>query len=95
MGEFVDEMTVIVGAYMLSDRGDIKDASLTPQVWTRGRVEQVVFRWFEVTEPFGEHRECPVDCRVHNDLFVHHSCIGLRHGFSSVVFPVVSAAMSV
>lgn len=42
VGEFVDEMTVIVGAYMLSDRGDIKDASVTPQVWTRGRVEQVV-----------------------------------------------------
>lgn len=42
VGEFVDEMTVIVGAYMLSDRGDMKDASVTPQVWTRGRVEQVV-----------------------------------------------------
>jgi DNA-directed RNA polymerase II subunit RPB2 len=42
VGEYVDEMTVIVGAYLISDRGEIKDASLTPQVWTRGRVEDVV-----------------------------------------------------
>ena len=42
IGEFVDEMTVIVGAYMLSDRGEMKDVSLAPQVWTRGVVEQVV-----------------------------------------------------
>ena len=42
VGEFVDEMTVIVGAYMLSDRGEMKDVSLAPQVWTRGVVEQVV-----------------------------------------------------
>jgi DNA-directed RNA polymerase II subunit RPB2 len=42
VGEFVDEMTVIVGAYMLSDRGAMKDVSLAPQVWTRGVVEQVV-----------------------------------------------------
>ena len=41
-GEYVDENTVIVGAYMTGDRGSIKDASVTPQVWTRGRVEKVV-----------------------------------------------------
>ncbi len=42
VGEYVDETTVIVGAYLISDRGEIKDASVTPQVWTRGRVEDVV-----------------------------------------------------
>ena len=42
-GEYVDENTVIVGAYMLSTlAGTINDASKTPQVWTRGRVEKVV-----------------------------------------------------
>lgn len=42
-GEYVDETTVIVGAYMMSTTtGQIKDASTTPQVWTRGRVEKVV-----------------------------------------------------
>jgi hypothetical protein len=42
-GEYVDENTVIVGAYMKSLAGDtINDASTTPQVWTRGRVEKVV-----------------------------------------------------
>lgn len=42
-GEYVDETTVIVGAYMLSiENGTLKDASTTPQVWTRGRVEKVV-----------------------------------------------------
>ena len=41
-GEYVDENTVIVGAYMTSMKsGQIKDASTTPQVWTRGRVERV------------------------------------------------------
>lgn len=42
VGEYVDEMTVIVGAYMMSDKGAYKDASVAPQVWTRGRVESVV-----------------------------------------------------
>ncbi len=42
VGEYVDEMTVIVGAYMMSGRGSYKDASVAPQVWTRGRVESVV-----------------------------------------------------
>jgi DNA-directed RNA polymerase II subunit RPB2 len=42
-GEYVDENTVIVGAYMMSTTGgNINDASKTPQVWTRGRVEKVV-----------------------------------------------------
>jgi DNA-directed RNA polymerase II subunit RPB2 len=42
-GEYVDENTVIVGAYMMSSGGGtINDASKTPQVWTRGRVEKVV-----------------------------------------------------
>jgi hypothetical protein len=41
-GEYVDETTVIVGAYMMSmTGGQMKDASTTPQVWTRGRVEKV------------------------------------------------------
>ena len=42
-GEYVDENTVIVGAYMMGgESGNISDASKTPQVWTRGRVEKVV-----------------------------------------------------
>ena len=42
-GEYVDEYTVLVGAFILSTKGgQIKDASTTPQVWTRGRVEKVV-----------------------------------------------------
>ena len=42
-GEYVDENTVIVGAYMTSTTGgNISDSSTTPQVWTRGRVEKVV-----------------------------------------------------
>ena len=42
-GEYVDENTVIVGAYMISTvGGQIKDASTMPQVWTRGRVEKIV-----------------------------------------------------
>lgn len=41
-GEYVDENTAIVGAYMMSTTGgQMKDASTTPQVWTRGRVERV------------------------------------------------------
>jgi DNA-directed RNA polymerase II subunit RPB2 len=42
VGEFVDETTVIVGAYMVGTTGgQLKDASVCPQVWTRGRVEKV------------------------------------------------------
>ena len=41
-GEYVDENTVIVGGYMESTKDRmVKDASTTPQVWTRGRVEKV------------------------------------------------------
>lgn len=40
-GEMVDETTVLVGRYMQSSSGDIADASVTAQVWTRGRVEEV------------------------------------------------------
>ena len=42
VGELVDENTVIVAAYIQSDTGEMNDASKTPQVWTRGRVESVV-----------------------------------------------------
>jgi DNA-directed RNA polymerase II subunit RPB2 len=41
-GSFCDENTVIVGAYMMNELGMKKDASLTPQVWTKGKVEKVV-----------------------------------------------------
>ena len=42
-GEYVDETTVIIGAYMLNTvGGTISDASKAAQVWTRGRVEKVV-----------------------------------------------------
>jgi DNA-directed RNA polymerase II subunit RPB2 len=41
VGEYVDQNTVIVSMYMKSG-GRMKDASLTPQVWTRGRVEEVI-----------------------------------------------------
>jgi hypothetical protein len=45
-GEYVDENTVIVGAYMMSLQDNkIRDASTTPQVWTRGRVEKVVIMY--------------------------------------------------
>ena len=41
VGEFVDESTVLVGRYLQSPGGDIRDASVTAQVWTTGRVEKV------------------------------------------------------
>jgi DNA-directed RNA polymerase II subunit RPB2 len=41
-GEYVDQNTVIVGRYMEGEKGMMKDASVTPQVWTSGRVEKVV-----------------------------------------------------
>jgi DNA-directed RNA polymerase II subunit RPB2 len=40
-GTYVDEDTVIVGRYIRTKGGVYKDASVTPQVWTRGRVEEV------------------------------------------------------
>uniref|UniRef100_A0A6C0DIL3 DNA-directed RNA polymerase n=1 Tax=viral metagenome TaxID=1070528 RepID=A0A6C0DIL3_9ZZZZ len=41
-GSYCDENTVIVGAYTVNEVGQMKDNSLKPQVWTRGRVEKVV-----------------------------------------------------
>jgi DNA-directed RNA polymerase II subunit RPB2 len=41
VGEYCDENTVLVGAYMTTELGTITDSSLTPQVWTRGRVEKI------------------------------------------------------
>jgi DNA-directed RNA polymerase II subunit RPB2 len=39
-GEYVDETTVLVGRYIQSG-SDIRDASVTSQVWTTGRVEKI------------------------------------------------------
>lgn len=39
-GEYVDETTVLVGRYIQAGN-DIRDASVTPQVWTSGRVDKV------------------------------------------------------
>jgi DNA-directed RNA polymerase II subunit RPB2 len=41
VGSYVTQNTVIVGRYMMLESGQIVDASVTPQVWTRGRVESV------------------------------------------------------
>lgn len=41
VGEYVDEDTVICGGYLQAEKGKYKDVSMTPQVWTRGRVESV------------------------------------------------------
>ena len=40
-GEYVDENTVIIGAYVQTSAIDFKDASTCPQVWTKGRVEKI------------------------------------------------------
>ena len=42
VGEYVDENTVIVARYIQSQGGAMSDASVTPQVWTSGTVEDVV-----------------------------------------------------
>ena len=42
VGELVDENTVLVGKYTQDSSGITKDSSLTPQVWTSGRVESIV-----------------------------------------------------
>ena len=42
VGEVVDENTVLVGKYIMDKAGTYKDASMTAQVWTMGRVESVV-----------------------------------------------------
>ena len=41
-GTYVDENTVIIGRYIRTKGGIYRDASVTPQVWTRGRVEEIV-----------------------------------------------------
>jgi len=41
VGELVDETSVLVGMYLQGDGGEMRDASVTAQVWTRGRVEKV------------------------------------------------------
>jgi DNA-directed RNA polymerase II subunit RPB2 len=41
VGEYVDETTVVVGMYLQSQSGDMRDASKAAQVWTRGRVERI------------------------------------------------------
>ena len=41
-GEYVDQNTVIVARYLRSKSGQMRDMSVTPQVWTHGRVEKVV-----------------------------------------------------
>ena len=41
VGELVDETSVLVGMYMQTESGDMRDSSVTAQVWTRGRVEKV------------------------------------------------------
>ena len=46
--------------------------------------EQVVLRWFEITEPCGEHVEGPVDRRFDVDQLADHSGIGVGHQLSSV-----------
>lgn len=40
-GSYVDQNTVIVGRYLRSKSGQYRDASVTPQVWTSGRVEKI------------------------------------------------------
>jgi DNA-directed RNA polymerase II subunit RPB2 len=40
-GSYVDENTVIIGRYIRTRGGIYRDASVTPQVWTRGRVEEI------------------------------------------------------
>ena len=42
VGELVDETTVLVGAYLQPQGGEMRDASRTAQVWTRGRVDKLV-----------------------------------------------------
>lgn len=41
VGEYVDENTVLVGKYMQTANGEMRDASMTAQVWTTGRVEKI------------------------------------------------------
>ena len=38
---YVDQNTVLVSMYMLSEGGVYKDVSVTPQVWTSGRIDDI------------------------------------------------------
>ncbi len=40
-GQYVDQNTVIIGRYIQSQSGAMRDASITPQVWTSGRVDDI------------------------------------------------------
>jgi hypothetical protein len=42
VGEIVTEDTVIISRYIETRDGEVNDASVTPQVWTSGRVESIV-----------------------------------------------------
>ena len=41
-GEMVTQDTVLIGRYIRTQDGEFNDASVTPQVWTSGRVESVI-----------------------------------------------------
>ncbi len=41
-GSYVDENTVIIGRHMMLPNGEFRDASVTPQVWTSGRVDEAI-----------------------------------------------------
>lgn len=41
-GVYVDQNTAIIGRYIQTESGIMNDASVTPQVWTKGRVEKIV-----------------------------------------------------
>ena len=42
VGEMTTADTVLVSRYIRTETGEMNDASLTPQVWTRGRVESII-----------------------------------------------------
>ena len=42
VGEMTNSETVLVSRYVRTETGEMNDASVTPQVWTRGRVESIV-----------------------------------------------------
>ena len=42
VGELTTSDTVLVSRYVRTETGEMNDASVTPQVWTRGRVESIV-----------------------------------------------------
>lgn len=41
VGENVDENSVLVAMYLQGEGGEMRDASVTAQVWTRGRVDKI------------------------------------------------------